>query len=444
MSFKVCLINPLPTRFPVIDICEPLSLISLGTYLHNAGVQVKIVDESIGEDAILEVQAFEPNLVGFTATTYAYPRAVVLANQVKQKGYRTVIGGVHASALPGLAYQDGFDMVVVGEGEKMLLEIVEKEYRKGIFKPSSDMILKEEEIPFLDKTLINLDIYSRFFKNSVLRGGVLGTHLLGMRGCPYTCIFCYNSGRQYPVRILNATRIFAEVEEIIKISSIRHIDFQDDDFFICKKRIKEFCQLEIKKKLGFTWSCAARSSSVDEETIGLAAASGCRRIGFGFESGSQRILDRMEKSLSVEQNMAAARLCHKYKIEIHAYITVGNPGEQEEDLRLTREFIKKAYPGFASPTRLCPYPGTALWKWCQDEGYINNIEFKNLSYRHADIQIPGTFTPEKVGKIRIKLFLWSCLILPRMRRRLMVALFRQLSVTFMFLMRRLSYKIKQN
>lgn len=428
------------TSLPVIDIYEPLSLVALGTYLHHAGVLVKIVDESIGEDVFNEVEAFEPDLVGFTATTYTYPRAVFLGNQVKQKGFCTVIGGVHVSALPEQAIQDGFDMVVVGEGEKMLLEIVEKGYKRGIFKPTADMILSESEIPFLDKTLIKLERYTKFSKKSVLQGDFLGTHLLGMRGCPHKCIFCYNSGRQYPLRILSAKRIFAEVKNTIEVTGIRHIVFHDDNFFVSRQRVKEFCQLVIQEKLKFTWACSARSGSVDEETISLAADSGCRRIGFGFESGSQQVLDRMEKGLSVEQNLAAARLCHQYKIELLAYMIVGNPGEQVKDIMLTKKFIKKASPDYASVTRLCPYPGTVLWKWCEDEGYIHHIDFKKLNFRDADIQIPGTFSPSVVGKIRMQLFLWSCWVLPKMRKRLVRGIFRQLSVFFMVLICRYSYR----
>ena len=94
------------------------------------------------------VKAFNPDLVGFTATTCTYPRAVQLMKIIRPMGFRTIIGGVHVSTLPEKALDDGFDMVVAGEGERMLLEIIRKGHTTGIFRVPREMIFKKRRNSF--------------------------------------------------------------------------------------------------------------------------------------------------------------------------------------------------------------------------------------------------------------------------------------------------------
>ena len=157
MSYKLAIINPKAKH--MLNTNEPLNILVIAAYLKREGINIKILDEHAGDDVIEDIKDFKPDLVGFTATTCPYPRAVQLMKTIKLMGYRTIIGGVHASTLPEKAKEDGFDMVVVGEGEKMLLDIIRKQEKEGIFRVSREAILKSEEIPLPDRTLINMEFY---------------------------------------------------------------------------------------------------------------------------------------------------------------------------------------------------------------------------------------------------------------------------------------------
>ncbi|MDP3731605.1 MAG: cobalamin-dependent protein, partial [Candidatus Omnitrophota bacterium] len=276
MGYKVVIINP-KTR-SVLDTNEPLNILTIVTYLRKAGIDARIIDELAGEDVAGEIQDFHPDLVGFTATTCTYPKAVELLKIIKPLGYRTVIGGVHASTLPEEALADGFDMVVVGEGERMLLEIITRGEKKGIFRASKEMILKSEEIPSPDRTLIHMDFYCRTkersphnFSLDFVPFGAAMACMMTSRGCPFNCIFCHNTWRGTPLRFQDAELVIEEVELLIRNYKVHHIWFLDDDFFQKKSRAMHFCELVLKKNIQLSWATSARPDSVDEEQLEIAS-----------------------------------------------------------------------------------------------------------------------------------------------------------------------------
>lgn len=423
MSFKFCIINP-KTR-GVLDTNEPLNILTLATYLKERGIEAKIIDELAGDNVLGELRSFRPDLVGFTATTCTYPKAVELLRAIKPKGYRTIIGGVHASTMAEKAIEDGFDIVVVGEGEKTVLDIIRQNKDRGIFRTPAENILKSEEIPLPDRDLINMEFYRATKQRTphdpnldfVTPGASMGSFLTS-RGCPYSCIFCHNTWRGTQLRFMAPERIVEEVERMTKKFDIHHVWFLDDDFFLRKERAFTFSRALIAKGLKINWATSARPDSVDDEMLSLASAAGCRRLAFGFESGSQRILDVLNKKSDVEKNLKAAQVCHKYNIDVLGLIMVGNPTETAEDIALTRKFIRKAGLDSIAISVTTPFPGTELWKWCEREGSIPaDIEFSSFYYTKAPIQMPATFSPRQVESIKRKLLIESYLLNPRIRRR---------------------------
>jgi anaerobic magnesium-protoporphyrin IX monomethyl ester cyclase len=424
MNFKFAIINP-KTR-SVLDTNEPLNILTLATYLQNHGIGVRIIDELAGDNVSQELKDFNPDLVGFTATTCTYPRAVeMLRGIIKPAGYKTIIGGVHASTMPEKAIEDGFDMVVVGEGEKTTLDLIKQGKTSGIFKTTAENILKSEEIPLPDRRLINMDYYRCTKQHSphdpnldfVPAKAYMGAFLTS-RGCPFSCIFCHNTWRGTPLRFLSAELIIEEVEKLIKEYGIRYIWFLDDDFFIKKDRVAKFCQMAIDRKLNFYWATSTRPDSVNDDILSLAAKAGCKRLAFGFESGSQRILEVLNKRSNVEENLKVTRLCRKHKIDVLGLMMVGNPTETREDIALTRKFIRKAKLDSIAISVTTPFPGTQLWKWCEKENLIpGNMDFSSFYYTNAPIRMPGTFSPEKVESIKRSLIIETYLSNSRIRRR---------------------------
>ncbi|MBP7088154.1 MAG: B12-binding domain-containing radical SAM protein [Candidatus Omnitrophica bacterium] len=409
MSYKLAIINPKTKG--IFHTAEPLNILALATYVQKTGINVKIIDEFAGDNILNELKSFQPDLVGFTSVSCIYPKTLQLLKEVKSLGYRTIIGGSHASTLSEKTLEDGFDMVVVGEGEKILLEIISKGYKKGLFKAAKEDILKSEELIVPNRKLINMEFYCNYHNRSVHREGVRTATMHASRGCPFNCIFCHNTWRDTPVRFLSPEAMIQEVEQLIVNYNIKFIVFNDDNFFIDRKRAIRFCELILKKNFSITWATPTRPDSVDEEVLAIASQAGCKTLAFGFESGSQRILDVLNKKLSVQKNLDVIKLCRKYHIRTVGLFMVGNPTETKEDIRLTWNFIKKAKLDMIRIGPLTALPGTQLWDWCKKEGYIpEKIDFSNLYPNHASIQIPSTFLPRQIEIIKTKLIIKSYLL----------------------------------
>ena len=118
---------------------------------------------------------------------------------------------------------------------------------------------------------------------------------LTSRGCPFNCIFCHNSWRGTPVRGVSPEVIIEELERLIRDYRAHYVWFLDDNFFWKRNSALRFCELVIQKKLPVYWATSTRPDSIDDELLALAARSGCKRLAFGFESGSQRVLNVLNK-----------------------------------------------------------------------------------------------------------------------------------------------------
>jgi anaerobic magnesium-protoporphyrin IX monomethyl ester cyclase len=196
------------------------------------------------------------------------------------------------------------------------------------------------------------------------------------RGCPYQCDFCVKS---YGTKLTTLTpeRIVQEIKIWKTHFNVKSIRFIDDTFTINKKRVLDLCKLMIKEELNIEWACLSRTDNIDAELLEWMKKSGCKRIYFGMESGSQRMLDLYKKSLNVEEAKKALHLCRKYDIETAAFFMSGHPDETEDDFIKTLEFAKSAKLSFASFNPLTPYPGTSTY-----EEFKNKIDFSIYPYKN--------------------------------------------------------------
>jgi radical SAM superfamily enzyme YgiQ (UPF0313 family) len=325
--------------------------------------------------------------------------------------------------MPENSIKDGFDMVVVGEGEKTAFDLIRQGKDKGIFYTPRENILKDGEIPLLDRRLIKMDFYRQMDRHTshdtsldFIPRGAPSASLLSSRGCPHQCIYCHNTWRGTPVRFIPVEALMEEIKNLSTQYGIRYIRFLDDDFFLKKGRISDFCHRLIDGKLNVYWAASTRPDSVDDELLSLAAKCGCRRLAFGFESGSQRILDVLNKKSNVEDNLRVAHLCHKHNIDVLGSIMIGNPTETLKDIALTRDFIRKAKFDSIQISTTVPFPGTELWKWCEKDGLIPpDVDFTSFHFSRAPIQMPGTFPPAKIEDMKRKMIVETILFNPKIR-----------------------------
>jgi magnesium-protoporphyrin IX monomethyl ester (oxidative) cyclase len=402
MSKKVALINP-GGQQELYSATEPLNLGFLAAYLEKNGVEVRIIDELAGEDAAAALDEFKPDIAGITAVTPLAVRAYEIADMCRARGMLTVMGGVHASVLPDEALRH-CDIVVKGEGEAALLEIARGTAERGVI---SRPYLKDlDELPPPARHLMKMDFYLRgrdrlpgHTYNFADKGAVTAA-MMCSRGCPYSCIFCHNSWRGMPCRFNSAERVVDELQSLVRDYGVNTVFFLDDDLFLSKPRIKRICELILERKLNVLWSAAARAERVDVETLTLARQAGCRKINFGFESGSQRILDVLNKRGTVAQNMAAIEICRKAGVEACGTFMIGNPGETMADIEMTVDFIKRSGLKYRSVLITTPFPGTQLWNWCVSKGFVpENLNWNDFNYSRAPVRACENFTQEEIERL---------------------------------------------
>ena len=205
-------------------------------------------------------------------------------------------------------------------------------------------------------------------------------NILTSRGCPYSCTFCHNSYRNVKYRFNSPERVVSEIEYLIKNYQIESIFFIEDNFLVDNERVKQLCNLLIKKGINLPWGANSRVDNLDRETLILAKKAGLKQITFGWESGSQKMLDIYNKGVTVEQNADSIRLLNELGIQADGTFMIGGPTETIEDMKLTAKFIVENRISGMGVCTTCPFPGTQIWKDLEKEGkimmsYINWIDF---------------------------------------------------------------------
>ncbi|MBF0458864.1 MAG: radical SAM protein [Nitrospirae bacterium] len=406
---KAALINP--GRDQKYAVQEPLNLGFLASYLLANGVEVQIIDELAGQDVARELELFKPDIAGITATTPIAPDAYRVAGMCREMGILTVMGGVHASVMPDEALQH-VDMVVKGEGEVALLDIIRDDIRSGII--SRPYIKDIDSIPPPARHLLQMDFYVRSksrIPHSYLYfvpAGAKTASVLTSRGCPYSCIYCHNTWRGTPTRYNSPERVISEIAGIKKDYGVETIFFIEDNLFVNKKRLRTICELMIENNLDVLWGGNSRVDNIDPEILNLAKKAGCRQITFGFESGSQRVLDILKKRTTVAQNKRAIELCNEVGIIPQGTFIVGSPDETLEDVRLTMKFIEESNIESAGICIATPYPGTQLWDWAQENNLMpETYSWPDFDYLNTPINLSPAIPKQEllrlIGKVNILL-----------------------------------------
>ncbi|HNV71152.1 MAG TPA: radical SAM protein [Candidatus Ozemobacteraceae bacterium] len=396
----IVLINPRTSLN--IENNEPLNLLSLAAYLEAKNLTASIFDE-FRPLTSLEEALRQTRYIGITSNTCSYPRAVELVQHIKRyfPHVRTIAGGVHPTTRPDDAFRDGFDIVVVGEGERALVRILSEAITEGLVHGTE---VSEQELYRPARHLIDMPFYARTKDrcphdpnlNFMSRGTRMACYLTS-RGCPFQCIFCHNIWRHSKVRFVETDRVIEELTSLKTTYQVEAVWLMDDHIFLHKSRAIDLFQKMIASRLNLIWASAARVDSLSDELLELAYRAGCRRLSLGIESGSQRILDRISKGTTVEANARAIAMCKKHNIRALATIMIGNPDETLSDLRATQAFIRRTQPDDLAVSILTPFPGTLLWKQCEEKGLIpSHPVFSQFNYLKAPVQLSCFISPERL------------------------------------------------
>ena len=427
---KVLLINP-PNSIPqnsdfVINIFQPLGLAYVAAMLQKNNINVEILDalalgfdqeHRLGKKKLIglnyqnikqKIQASNPDIVGIgTPFSFQALEAHQVAKIVKEVNPRIIVvaGGSHATIQPEELLADkNFDYLVRGEGEYVMLDIVNK-LKKGkkidtlpgvSFSNKNGKIthnlrpppiIKLDDLHFPARNLLPMDKYFEAAKTGRVIEGMLAfgqrrTGLFTSRGCPFFCTFC--SVHLTMTRIWRGRSpeyVLAEIKECVQKYGIKYFDILDDNFTLDPIRAKKICRLIIKSKLKIQWSTpnGIRADRVDEELIILMKKAGCIQVKVAPESGSPEVLEKIiKKHLDLDKVKNVVSLCKKHHLSVEAFFVVGFPEEKLSDIKKTISFAGELrqlgcdYCYFFIAT---PYYGTEMYTDAIAKGYLNESKY---------------------------------------------------------------------
>ena len=356
----------------------PLSLAWVAAIAERAGHQVTIIDARtlrLTPDQVLrQLRRFRPDMIGFMMTTYMFRETLEWARYLKQQlGVPVILGGYNLRVYPRESLQnDVADYGVVNSAFYTLPRLLEElergspslddvpglVYKRGdqvIVTPEHETPERFEDYPNPARHLLPNELYAEF---PTERRNF--TVMVTSKGCPRGCSFCEAGRTRYNARSTNT--VVDEMEQCIEHFGIHEIDIFDYEFLINRKRALAICKEMQRRRLDVIWACRARIDSVDDELLRQMKAAGCNRIYYGIESGVQRILDEVNKGLTLEQIRETIRLTKKHDIRALGFFLIGSPGESLSDIRQTISFAKELDLNYIQFSKLTAKPLTPLWK----------------------------------------------------------------------------------
>jgi anaerobic magnesium-protoporphyrin IX monomethyl ester cyclase len=381
-KMKVLLINP-PVREHYPPESFPFGLSYVAKYLIKAGHEVEILDIDNNrysrEEVLKKLNQHKCDVIGTGGiiTVYKYLKWLVPVLRKNFPKTKIIVGGSLATSAPEDTLKGlDIDFIVIGEGEITAPELVsylerqKKNHKslelsslkqiKGIgFRQGKKIIITEprELIQNLDE--IGLPEWELFSMKKMLKQKHNIMTILTERGCPFRCEFCYHQFGYKPRR-RSMESVVQEMKILNEKYGVSVFSIADNLFVFNKKEVLELIRLLRKNKLKIKFDTSMRASLVTEELIKLLQKAGCTSLNFGFESGSQKVLDLMNKMTKVEQMDRAIEIMEKNKMKYFGTFIIGYPGETKEDVDQTIAFCKR-HGHLAKPFFATPYPGTPLY-----------------------------------------------------------------------------------
>jgi radical SAM superfamily enzyme YgiQ (UPF0313 family) len=386
----------------VTSMTPPLGLAYLASYVEGHGFRARILDNNIELMSSKKFSGYlakvKPKIVGFSASTSTFSQVVNFASVVKEFDSRIVVivGGPHPSALPQETLKnDSIDIVVRGEGEETILELLiallrrggdlseikginYKENREVKSNPSRDFIRNIDELPLPAYHLLPMQRY----RHSPFRRVTLGksASIITSRGCVYNCSFCSNSVFGSTVRYRTPESVLEEIKYLVEQYAIKEVIFRDDAFTFDIERARQIARGIKDMGKGIKWSCYSRVNHASSDLYGFFYDTGCREICFGVESGNQTVLDMAKKQITLEEIELAIELCRKHKISSLCSVIIGLPGDTVDTVLKTIKFFKRLDPDYIVFCVLVPMPGSELFRIALAEGLIDPTDLSYADY----------------------------------------------------------------
>ncbi len=387
----------------------------VASYLEKHGGHEAIIVDAHSENleskqAAEKILSFNPEIVGFTATTHNRLKAIEVIRLLKKQkpSLIVLVGGPFFSltAENALEAVSEIDFIVRGEGEITTKELLETGFKEENLKnvlgltfrnknglvvsnPSRSFLKNWSELPFPAWHLYDLEKY-----NKKMHGTDFNTiGIISARGCPNVCTFCCNAAYgRCSLRLRDPKNFVDEIEFLNKKYGFEAFNIWDDTLTVLKSHVEEICNEIIKRNLNIKWYARARVNTVNEELIDLMKKAGCIRISFGIESGSPRVIKKIKKNITIDQARKAVKICSEKGLITSLNFIVNLPEETMEDLKKTADLMKEfnrlpnvsASYGFA-----LIYPGTEMETFAKENGILPKDFSWNSFYKGEKSKITG-------------------------------------------------------
>ena len=434
---NVLLVQPkyaYPRDVPLV-VTMPLGLCYIAAVLRNRGHRVGILDclaegfrnrevsggqvlFGLSDEAIAErIREFRPDVVGCSAMfSMQYPQARRLCGLVKQIDPRivVVVGGIHATIQPAEVLADSaVDFVIRGEADYTFADLVDaleqkKDYSaidglgfrdggKVVVRDKTTFIENLDDLPLPARDLLKIDCY---YQAGLAHGFLLtskrNVNLITSRGCPGGCIFCTIHlmwGRRFRAR--SPENVLAELDQVKRDFSARHVQFEDDNLTFDIPRAKQLFQGMIARKLNLSWTTpnGVAAWRMDEETLRLMKSAGCHYVKFAVESGSQRVLsDVIGKPQKIDEVIALIRFARRIGMKVGSFFVVGLPGETKQEMQASFDFPHQVRLDWVEYSIATPHYGTELRRLCEENRLLLAHDLSDLYARKGLVQTED-FTP---------------------------------------------------
>jgi len=363
----------------------PLGTLYAASYIREKGYDVALFDAMLAESEAewaASLDEHRPQYAVIYEDNFNYlskmcllrmrEAAFTMIRMAKERGCVVILCGADVTDHHVKYLEQGADYCILGEGEETLAELLNqlsagKDARDVIghashftLHPSRRPDIKNiDALPFPAWDLVDVQRYKKIWRE---KHGYFSMNMVTTRGCPYHCNWCAKPiwGQRYNSR--SPENVAAEMKWLKENFAPDHIWFADDIFGLKPNWVERFADLLIEKDAVIPFKCLKRADLVTEKTAAALAKAGCKIVWVGAESGSQKILDAMDKGDKVEDIYRAAELLHTNKIQIGFFLQFGYPGETWDDVQLTLKMVRECMPDDIGISVSYPLPGTKFYE----------------------------------------------------------------------------------
>ena len=395
----------------------PLGILYISNYLKQNGFSVSVFDSTFRsfDEQKLKLTAEKPGVAAVYCNLMTKLNVLPLIKFIKSspelQHTKIILGGPEPPSHAAEFLEYGADIIVEGEGEVTMKELcaeLEKPgprledipgiiFRKegGIIKTAPREKLKDiDSLPFPDRSSVDLSLYLDAWKKA---HGYSSVSISTMRGCPYTCRWCSHTVYGVSYRRRSPEKTVEEIELIVKQYNPDMLWFVDDVFTVSHKWLQKLHMLFKERNIKIKFECISRSDRLNDEVIKILKSLGCFRLWIGAESGSQRVLDLMDRRVDAADTRDKIRLARKNGIEAGTFIMLGYPGEKKSDILETVAHLKNSLPDIFLTTVAYPIKGTPFYSQVEsnlltalpwDKRTDRDLDFKGRYskrfYKHAN------------------------------------------------------------